>query len=60
VGGGNTSSTADGIREQALHLAEADMAAFSSVIDAYRLPKSTEGEAAERDRVIETALINWH
>ena len=45
-------SAADAIREQSLHFAEADMAAFSSVIDAYRLPKSTESEVAERDRVI--------
>jgi formiminotetrahydrofolate cyclodeaminase len=51
-------SSADEIREQALHLAEADMAAFSSVIDAYRLPKSTESEAAERDRVIASALTD--
>jgi formiminotetrahydrofolate cyclodeaminase len=49
---------ADEIREQALHFAEADMAAFSSVIDAYRLPKATESEAAERDRVIAAALTN--
>jgi methenyltetrahydrofolate cyclohydrolase len=51
-------SAADAIREQALHFAEADMAAFSSVIDAYRLPKSTESEAAERDRVIGAALTD--
>jgi methenyltetrahydrofolate cyclohydrolase len=51
-------SSADEIREQALHFAEADMVAFSSVIDAYRLPKSTESEAAERDRVIAAALID--
>jgi len=51
-------SSADEIREKALHFAEADMAAFSSVIDAYRLPKSTEDEAAERDQVIATALTN--
>jgi formiminotetrahydrofolate cyclodeaminase len=51
-------SSADEIREQALHFAEADMAAFSSVIDAYRLPKATESEAAERDRVIAAALTD--
>jgi formiminotetrahydrofolate cyclodeaminase len=51
-------SSADEIREQALHLAEADMAAFSSVIDAYRLPKSAESEAAERDRRIASALTD--
>jgi methenyltetrahydrofolate cyclohydrolase len=51
-------SSADDIREQALHFAEADMAAFRSVIDAYRLPKSTESEAAERDRVIASALTD--
>jgi methenyltetrahydrofolate cyclohydrolase len=43
-------SSADEIREQALHFAEADMAAFSSVIDAYRLPKP------RRSRRIVTAL----
>lgn len=51
-------SSADEIREQALHLAEADMAAFSSVIDAYRLPRATESEAAERDRRIAAALTD--
>ena len=48
-------SSADAIRERPLHFAEADMAAFSSVIDAYRMPKSTESEATERDRVIGAA-----
>lgn len=51
-------ASADAIREDALRFAEADMAAFSSVIDAYRLPKSTESEAAERDRVVATALTD--
>jgi formiminotetrahydrofolate cyclodeaminase len=51
-------SSADEIRAQALHFAEADMAAFSSVIDAYRLPKSTESEAAERDQDIAAALTD--
>ena len=51
-------SSADAIRERPLHFAEADMAAFSSVIDAYRMPKSTESEATERDRVIGAALTD--
>jgi methenyltetrahydrofolate cyclohydrolase len=51
-------ASADAIRHDALRLAEADMAAFSSVIDAYRLPKSTESEAAERDRIIAAALTD--
>ena len=34
------------------------MAAFSSVIDAYRLPKSSESDAAEHDRVIGAALTD--
>jgi formiminotetrahydrofolate cyclodeaminase len=51
-------AAADAIREDALRFAEADMAAFSAVIDAYRLPKSTESEAAERDRVVAAALTD--
>ena len=51
-------SAADAIRERPLHFAEADMAAFSSVIDGYRLPKSTESEAAERDRVIGATMTD--
>src|SRR5690348_12111307 len=40
------------LRSQALQLAEADAAAFSAVIAAYKLPKETEG----RSETIQRAL----
>ncbi|MFC9557854.1 cyclodeaminase/cyclohydrolase family protein [Rhodococcus sp. NPDC056960] len=49
---------ADTLREKALELAEEDMAAFSSVIDTYKLPKSTDAEIAARSAAIEKALVS--
>jgi formiminotetrahydrofolate cyclodeaminase len=47
---------ADELRENALTLAEDDAAAFTAVTEAYRLPKSTAAEAAERSAAIAAAL----
>ena len=45
---------ADELRDKAVNLAEADVAAFSAVADAYRLPKDDEGK---RSAAIEEAVI---
>lgn len=50
-------TAADSWREQALALADADEAAFQQVIGAYRLPKLTAAEAAQRSLAIQDALI---
>jgi methenyltetrahydrofolate cyclohydrolase len=50
-------SSADAIRQQALEFAEADMAAFTSVIEAYRLPKTPDGTPA-RTQAIAAALTD--
>jgi formiminotetrahydrofolate cyclodeaminase len=47
---------ADELRENALTLAEDDAAAFTAVTDAYRLPKATAAEAADRSAAIAAAL----
>src|SRR4051795_8761117 len=39
---------ADGLRDEALTLAEADAAAFGAVAEAYRLPKETDEQRAAR------------
>jgi formiminotetrahydrofolate cyclodeaminase len=44
------------IRTEALTLAAEDAAAFAAVIDAYRLPKGSEGEAQRRRERIQGAL----
>jgi formiminotetrahydrofolate cyclodeaminase len=43
-------------RAQALRLADEDATAFGGVMAAYRLPKATEAEVAERSEAIQTAL----
>ena len=43
-------------RVEALALVEEDAAAFRAVIDAYKLPKETEAEAAERGAQIQVAM----
>ncbi|WP_239334879.1 cyclodeaminase/cyclohydrolase family protein [Frankia sp. CiP3] len=48
---------ADKARTEALLLADADARAFAAVSDAYRLPKDTDGERAERSRAIQAALV---
>jgi len=47
---------ADGIRSDALTLAEADAAAFGAVADAYALPKGTDEEKQARSAAITQAL----
>jgi formiminotetrahydrofolate cyclodeaminase len=47
---------ADGIRNDALTLAERDAAAFGAVAEAYQLPKGTEEEREARSAAITTAL----
>ncbi len=44
------------LRAESLALAAEDAAAFTAVIDAYRLPKGTDAEAAERGRAVQVAL----
>jgi len=48
----------DELRNIALRLAEADAEAFIAVTDAYRLPRSTEQEEADRSAAIAQALAN--
>src|SRR5918998_5968465 len=48
---------ADELRENALTLAEDDAAAFTAVTEAYRLPKTTDAEAAERSAAIAAAVL---
>ncbi|MFR9728020.1 cyclodeaminase/cyclohydrolase family protein [Saccharopolyspora sp. MS10] len=47
---------ADGLRAEALGLAEQDAAAFGAVGAAYALPKGTEREQSDRSRAIADAL----
>jgi methenyltetrahydrofolate cyclohydrolase len=48
---------ADELCENALDLAEDDAAAFTAVTEAYRLPKGTDVEAAERSAAIAAAVL---
>ncbi|MFE9251864.1 cyclodeaminase/cyclohydrolase family protein [Streptomyces sp. NPDC007088] len=50
-------TAADELRERALSLAEADAAAFTSVTEAYRLPKNDPREKAARSEAIAAALV---
>ncbi len=47
---------ADGLREDALALAEADAEAFGAVAQAYGLPRETEAERQDRSASISSAL----
>jgi len=49
---------ADGLRDEAVGLAEADTVAFAAVADAFRLPKDTEEDKAARSAAIATALVD--
>jgi formiminotetrahydrofolate cyclodeaminase len=49
--------TADQLRGEALDLAEDDVAAFTAVTEAYRLPKGDDRLAAERSTAIEAATL---
>jgi formiminotetrahydrofolate cyclodeaminase len=55
---GRIITEADELRAIALRLGEADAEAFSAVADAYRLPRSTDAEKAERSAAITGALAN--
>jgi methenyltetrahydrofolate cyclohydrolase len=48
---------ADSLREKAIRLVDDDMAAFSGVIAAYKLPKSTPAEAEARSAAIAAAAL---
>jgi methenyltetrahydrofolate cyclohydrolase len=48
----------DELRAIALRLGEADAAAFADVADAYKLPRSTDAEKADRSAAIAHALAN--
>ena len=48
---------ADGLRKDALALADADARAFGAVTAAYRLPKATEEERRARTQAIQSALV---
>lgn len=47
----------DALRAELLGLADADAAAFEPLSQVYRMPKSTEGERAQRDQAMESALV---
>lgn len=48
---------ADELRENALTFAEDDAAAFTAVTEAYRLPKNTDAEVAQRSAAIAAAVL---
>jgi formiminotetrahydrofolate cyclodeaminase len=50
-------ATIDGVLPAILPLDDLDMAAFTRVLDAYRLPKDGEAAAAQRQAAIQTALV---
>lgn len=53
---GRVRAAADGLADEALHLAEADEAAFGNVVIAYRLPNDTAEQRAARSDAIADAL----
>jgi len=53
---GRVRAAADGLADEALHLAEADEAAFGKVVFAYQLPKDTAEQRAARSDAIADAL----
>lgn len=54
---GDIADSAEQLRHEALGLAEDDAAAFTAVTRAYRLPKETGADAAERSAAIAGALV---
>jgi methenyltetrahydrofolate cyclohydrolase len=54
---GRIISEADELRTIALRLAQADAEAFAAAAEAYRLPRSTDAEKAERSAAIASALV---
>jgi formiminotetrahydrofolate cyclodeaminase len=55
---GRIITEADELRAISLRLGEADAEAFAAVADAYRLPRSTDAEKADRSAAIAGALAN--
>jgi len=53
---GRVRAAADGLADEALHLAEADEAAFGKVVTAYQLPKDTAEQRAARSDAIADAM----
>jgi methenyltetrahydrofolate cyclohydrolase len=53
---GRVRAAADGLADEALHLAEADEAAFGHVVTAYQLPKDTAEQRAARSDAIADAM----
>jgi methenyltetrahydrofolate cyclohydrolase len=53
---GRVRAAADGLADEALHLAEADEAAFGKVVTAYNLPKDSAQQRAARSDAIADAL----
>ncbi|HXC86124.1 MAG TPA: cyclodeaminase/cyclohydrolase family protein [Trebonia sp.] len=53
---GRVRAAADGLADEALHLAEADEAAFGNVVIAYQLPKDTAEQRVARSDAIADAL----
>lgn len=53
---GRIRAAADGLVDECVGLAEADAEAFGKVADAYRLPKDTDADKANRSEAIATAL----
>ncbi|MBV9380725.1 MAG: cyclodeaminase/cyclohydrolase family protein [Streptosporangiaceae bacterium] len=53
---GHIRAAADELMDEALSLADADASAFGAVTDAYRLPKETQQQQAERSAAIAGAL----
>ena len=51
-------ATIDGLITQILPLDDLDMAAFTRVLEAYRLPKSEAAESQRRDAAIQSALAD--
>ena len=54
---GKVRDSADRLRDEALALAEDDVAAFTAVSDAYRLPRGSDDESAERSAAIAAATL---
>jgi len=53
---GRVRAAADGLTDEALHLADADEAAFGKVVTAYQLPKDTAEQRAARSDAVADAM----
>jgi glutamate formiminotransferase/formiminotetrahydrofolate cyclodeaminase len=50
-----TALRAQELKDECLRIVDEDTAAFNAVMDAFRLPKSTESQKAEREAAVEAA-----